>query len=305
MDNMTKNRSPIAKLLILAMVMAFLVIPTVYAAENAPKFPVYRDIATVVTPYNGVPVYRDIRNIHWTEANAVYTYFEDYLNTYKIDFLQDKLATFRNIYTELGKHPLYFHLATEGDTGPALKAYDEYFAPEQLFRNVYLGELSTTKLVFLSACYSLQNYDKGDYTKNFGFVFVNIAKAKYVIGSRGKIDTIAAALFAMEFYDYYLVRGYGIHSAFANAYADTKEKLKELISLGTELIFGPVYNILVKNLIKVVYEFLAELAKGIVTSYLQGGLVDAWSSLPNLDIYDGSYSSSGGGGGGGSPPVIM
>ena len=252
------------------------------------------------------------------EANATYTYFLKYVPTaYVKHFIQDKSATFKAIYSEMSKKPLYLHLATEGYDGPSLKAYDKTFSPWRLFNSIHLGELKTTKLVFLSACYSLQNYNEGNYYDNFGYVLVNIAGAKYVIGSRGRIDTIAAAVFAMEFYDAYFAGDdnvrYDVRIAFGYALAQTKSKLKSMIDLFlepiTDTLLGRLVGILKEKLktYEFVFEEIVDLAKKIFMDYSSEALTDAVFSLSNLYIYDGSYSTGigGGGNGGGTHPVII
>jgi len=119
---MPKNRSNVAKLLVLVIMMAFLVIPIAYSTESISVPYVHRDIASVITPFTWP--YGDIDdliNAHWMEANAVQSMFHEYLSSYVVLFLTWYSATFSNIMYELNNHPTYFHLATEGSSGPSLK----------------------------------------------------------------------------------------------------------------------------------------------------------------------------------------
>jgi len=170
-------------------------------------------------------------------------------------------------------------------------------------------------LVFLSACYSLQNKDKESSKTNFGYVFIKHCGVKYVIGSKGKISRDAIAMFATYFYDTYLyyLSKYGEEEFFASfdiALRKTRNFYKEIINIGIALTITVILAIATKGLslaaspvintaIKAIAGFLLSYVIGWIIKLLFGqsidNFIDNTIGLKNLDrCYSGTWRSNSG-----------
>ena len=188
------------KTITLLLAVSFIVMPIVDAAKNPIKQPThYRDIASVICPvkledtiwippmrqgYGGyyITTYTD----EGLEFYTVKDYFEKYLKgrgiVSEVKALAEEEAKYSKIMKilkgEYGK-PKYVHIVTHGKEGPALEVRNDKnwwewwksdwtdLTPQDVEKNLYQGQMSGCKLVFLSACYSLQNYKEED---SFGYV---------------------------------------------------------------------------------------------------------------------------------------
>jgi len=315
--------------IILLLALSFTIIPIIDAAKNPIKQPTYhRDIASAICPvkledriwippmrqgYGGY--YKTTYTAEGLEFYNVKTYFEDNLN-YEVKTLAEEEAKYSEIIKilkgEYGK-PKYVHIVTHGKPGPALevrngKNWWEWWksdwkdlTPKDIKNNLRENGMSGCKLVFLSACYSLQNYKTKDFSKNFGYVFVKWCDVSFVIGSKDKINSWALSLFATYFYDAYF-SGEGISMAFHIA-ADKAREVYENIPYAEQLTEAIIADYIIE-LLKLstkwsIYSVILHVADAIA-----GALLTEALGLDNLVIVDETtYRSSGGGGG--IPPVIM
>jgi len=327
---MLKNTILFGKICTTIIVIAFVVIPVLYAAQGQVNIIslFHRDIATVATPetqqyipvQNGPPK----PNMIWFEANAVRTIFEETLNNYQIDSLFGPAATTTNILKELNKGPKFVHFATHGkvekDGSPALKAYNGYVHPIDIYFNVGQYRMSDSVVIILSACYSLYNYHIEDYDMNFGYVLVKWAEVPFVIGSRGVIDSGVLYWFTLDFYDFlFSSPNEGVADAYSKAYSKVKSDMENCIEWGIasfvfllSVLTAGLPDVLLPATYKMLALILYTLFGWIITQYGEGALVDylteALTHLSNLAIYDTScIRNSGGSGGGGGPypPLIM
>ena len=318
--SMLKNTILLGKICTAIIVMAFVVVPLAYASQNAVNINklFYRDIAAAATPesqpyitINGHPA----ENLIWFEANAVRTMFLETLHKYKnyrIDSLFGARATTKNILNELNQGPKYFHFATHGESGPALKAYNDYLRPKEIYHEVPRNKLKGSPLVFLSACYSLQNYQDKDADSNFGYVFVWWTGVSFVIGSKDVIESAALYWFVLDFYNELLSSvihnsGIGVAQAFSDAKEKVENDMRTYIAFGVGIALSAFValfsgGIVSVYLAKVLFSFFVGTVGGyLLTSYL----TEALTHLSNLIIYDSSSIASGGGGGGDPPIWIM
>ena len=318
-----KNTILFGKICTTIIVIAFVIIPVLYAAQGHTNIInlFHRDIAVAVTPetqqyipvQNGPPK----PNMIWLEANAVRTIFEEASELSQVDSLFGPAATTTKILEELNKGPKFVHLATHGkvesDGRPALKTYDNYLHPSDIRRNVVEDRMKNS-LVVLSACYSLYNYHVEDYRMNFGYVFVKWAGVHTVIGSKGVIDSLVLYWFALDFYGFLLFQ----HESIADAYRDAHNKVESSIRQIIDIWFialdvflfvvlpGASWKELLKEPAKVLFYFLLGLATVYGEDILKDYLAEALFHLSNLVAYDvGSIVGSGGGGGSPYPPVVM
>ena len=323
---MSLRNSSLLKTITLLLVASFIVMPIVEAAKNPIKQPTYyRDIASAICPvklmdriwippmrqgYGGY--YKTTYTAEGLEFYDVKRYFEDNLN-YGVKTLAEEEAKYSEIMKilkgEYGK-PRYVHIVTHGKPGPALEVRNDKnwwewwksdwkdLTSKDIKNNLRENGMSGCELVFLSACYSLQNYKGED---SFGYVFVKWCDVGWVIGSKDKINSWALSLFATYFYDAYF-SGEGISMAFhiaADKVREFYENILYAVQLTEAIIADYIIELLKLSTKWSIYSVILHVADAIA-----GALLTEALGLDNLVIVDETtYRSSGGGGG--IPPVIM
>lgn len=262
------------------------------------------------------------------EFYTVKDYFEKYLKgrgiVSEVKALAEEEAKYSKIMKilkgEYGK-PKYVHIVTHGKPGPALEVRNDKnwwewwksdwkdLTPKDIKKNLREKGMSGCKLVFLSACYSLQNYKDEN---SFGYVFVVWCGVENVIGSKGVINSYAMAMFAIAFYERYLAKSESFAQAYADALSSTKEFFARLVEFGMQITLTIFSSICQKCIALQLLIIAVEVAFDL---YVAKHIANRIWHLDNIITVDeDTYSSSGsggstpgpgGGGGFGPHPVIM
>ena len=172
----------------------------------------------------------------YSDTHIYYEYIETYIkmkdNTqYEVHGIEGASATLNTFLNELRGNitskPKYFHFAGHGglvNDIPYILVRDDnfYWKYEKLFpfrvlERIKENDLVYTKLVYLSACYSLWNRYSNIATDNFVIPILKYGGAQNLIGFTDVVDSRAAAFFAEKFYEEHLEEDKHISEAFDSA----------------------------------------------------------------------------------------
>ncbi len=216
---------------------------------------------SIPDPYNG-------DNWIYMESKKARDAFDNYLS-YPVHFIDREQATFSKFINELRgydeitesyigiiinhKRVKYLHFAGHGgktsDGTPFLLTRDDS-NPTQ-YRKLYPYSIydsvdkywlkDITKLIYLSACYSLVNKQMSSPYKSFAYVLTNPNNGlgvNYIIGYSGEVNTILATVFAEKFYELHLKNGETIIDAFMNAKSEIGNDLGLIVSIAVSILMG-------------------------------------------------------------------